>query len=217
MNPTVDEIDRVTEAALERIGWRWGDTGVVLHVRVNGVVVPVFVSLAQLWTHFARQLPMQHSVGCTSSAIGFWGKIKRAARSVSRGIKSVAKKVVPKKIIKAATSAVNWAGKAVKTVANAATSDIATYALMGLSVVPGMQLPAAGLLAAQQALKRVDVGLKAAKAIVNGVKQTPQLVKAITQGTQAKRLIQTTVKNASQGRLTAGNFVQGLNMLAGAR
>lgn len=212
-----DDIDRITHAELTRIGWRWGDAGVVLHVRVNGTVVPVFVSLAQLWSHFARHLPMKHSLGCTQSAIGFWGRIKKAARSVSRGIKSVAKKVVPKKIRSAVTSAVNWAGKAVKTVANAATSDIATYALMGLSVVPGMQLPAAGLLAAQQALKRVDVGINAAKKLVSGLKATPQIAKAITQGQQAKKLIQTATQNATSGKPAAVNFFRGLNLLANAR
>jgi len=132
MQPTTSAITGIVNAQLSSLGWQWGDAGIVLHVTAdNGAQIPVFISLASLWQHFRKYLPMRESVGCTTTAVGFWGAIKRAARSVSRSVKSVARRVIPKRIQRAASSAFNFAKKAIKTVAAAATSDIAAYEHMG--------------------------------------------------------------------------------------
>jgi hypothetical protein len=217
MQPTTG-ISNIVNASITSLGWRWGDAGIVVNIQTEqGIDIPVFVSLAELWGHFRRYLPLQQSVGCTTTAVGFWGAIKRAARSVSRGIKSVARKVVPKAVQRAARSVVRFAGKAIKTVAAAATSDIAAYALMGLSLVPGLTPFTAGLLAAQQALKRVDVGIKAAESLFRGVKRTPQILKALSDGDAAKKLLTQVASNAAQGKPVAPGILAGLKQTAGVR
>lgn len=217
MQPTTS-ISTIVNASIQRLGWQWGDAGVVLYVQAdNGMQLPVFISLAELWRFFKQHLPLRESVGCTTTAVGFWGAIKRAARSVSRAVKKVAKKVVPKKIARAASGVWNFAKKAVKTVAAAATSDYAAYALMGLSVVPGLTPFTAGLLAAQQALKRIDVGIKAAEAVARGIRKTPQMLKDLTDGRKAQRMLSTVAKNAAQGKPVARGLLTGLKQAAGAR
>lgn len=219
MQPTTSAISGLVNAQLTSLGWQWGDAGIVLNVTAdNGAVIPVFISLASLWQHFRKYLPLRESVGCTTTAVGFWGAIKRAARSVSRSVKSVARRVVPKRIQRAASSAFKFAKKAIKTVAAAATSDIAAYALMGLAIVPGMAPVSAGLLAAQQALKRIDLGVKAAQAIYNGVAKTPQLIRQLTEGRGAQKLLTQVVSNAAQGKPAARGLLAGLQQAAaGAR
>lgn len=214
MSDQTQAIDRITHASLDSLRWQWGDAGVIFTVVVNGQRVPVFLPLHELWRFFREQLPLQESVGCTQSAIGFWGAIKRAARSVSRSVKSVARRVVPKAVQRAAAKVVQVAKRVVTTVAKAATSDIATYALMGVALIPGMAPAAAGLLAAQQALKRVDLGIAAAKKVAAGIKATPQMVRAMVQGNQAKQLVQTAARNAASGKPVAAGFLTGVRQIA---
>jgi hypothetical protein len=207
-------VDRITHASLDQLRWQWGDSGVTFTVVVNGQRVPVFLPLQEIWRYFAEHFPMRHSVGCTQSAIGFWGAIKRAARSVSRGIKRVARRVIPKAVQRAAASVARVAKRVVTTVAKAATSDIATYALMGVALIPGMAPAAAGLLAAQQALKRIDVGIAAAKKIAAGIRATPQLIRDLKRGNVAKNLVQTAARNALTGKPVAAGFLNGVRQIA---
>jgi len=76
----------------------------------------------------------------------------------------------------------------------------------------------AGLLSAQQALKRIDLGVKAATAIYNGVAKTPQLIRQLTEGRGAQRLLTQVVSNAANGKPAAQGLLTGLRQAAaGAR
>lgn len=208
-------IDGITTAELARLGWAWGDAGVILGLTTPAGPLQVFIPLRDVWAAFRKVLPLPTGIGCPASAIGFWGRIKRAARSVSRGVKSVAKKVVPKAVRQAAASVVNQAAKAVRVIKNAATSDIAAAALVGLSFVPGMAPLTLGALAAQQALKKIDVGVRAAQKLVGGAaKATPAVKQAIAEGQVAKELVQQVTRDAADGKRVASGFAEGLAAIA---
>jgi hypothetical protein len=204
----------MVHAELARLGWQWGDAGIILQLNTINGPVDVFVPLQQVWAAFSRFFPSLAGIGCPQGVAGFWGSITRSVRSVSRGVKHIARKVVPKRIQRAANEVYRRARKALSMARSAFQSDIAMYTIMGLALVPGMAPASAGLLAAQQALKRIDAGVRAAEALVNGARQTPALVRAIRRGTTAKRLIHDVHHAARHGGPYAHNFLAGLNHIA---
>lgn len=212
----------MVHAELASLGWQWGDAGVVLSLNTAEGPLSVFVPLQHVWAFFSKYFPLKPGfagIGCVYSqcprgVAGFWGSITRSVRNISRGVKRVARKVVPKRIQRAANEVYRHARRALATARTAFQSDAAMYVMMGLAVVPGMAPASAGLLAAQQALKRIDVGVRAAEALVNGARQTPQLLRALRRANTAKGLIANVQHAARDGRPFARNFLAGLQQIA---
>jgi hypothetical protein len=204
----------IVHANLLSLGWHWSDAGIVLELDTPSGRVQVMVPLQTVWALFARHFPGGGGVGCAQSVGGFWGSITRSVRKVTRGVKRVARRVVPKRIQRAANAVYRHAHRALRTVRTAVQSDVAMYTIMGLALVPGMAPASAGLLAAQQALRRVDAGVRAAEKLLQGAQATPQLVRAMRRGQGAKRLIAGVVGNARSGKPFAQNFLQGLQRVA---
>lgn len=143
---------------LNSLGWDWRENGVVFHFVADGQPGAWFIPLAHVRMVFGKELaavgcPLQPHVGDPPTVSGFFSSIKRAARSVSRGVKKAArgvsrtakraargasraakktyKRVVPKAIRKAARKVQKTALKAYK-----ATSGLARKGLGLASNVP---------------------------------------------------------------------------------
>jgi hypothetical protein len=201
-------------AELQSLGWQWGDAGVVINFATNQGPQSVFVPLHQVWQFFARHLPLRHSVGCTQSVGGFFDSISNAVRNVSRGVKRVARHVVPDRIIRAADDIYRHVAKSVGWARHAFQSDAATYALMGLAFVPGMAPASVGFLAAQQALRRVNLGVKAAERMLSGVRPTPRMMRRVRRGFRAQKLVKRVRHAANTGQPHAAHFLNALKQLA---
>jgi len=108
-------------AQLQQLGWQWrpdgagtgAGPGVLFTVKVSGRKRSVFVPLQRVWVTFDHELqavgcPSSASVGAPFSVGGFFSFVKKA-------VSSVAQKVVPKVIRKAAEKVHNLAKKAAVT------------------------------------------------------------------------------------------------------
>lgn len=218
--------------SLERLGWEWHPNGigsgtgpgVMLMAQVNGRAMKVFIPLGRVWFVFDQEL---QRVGCTSAAQvgapfsvgGFFDFVKKAAKSVA----SVAKRVVPKAIQRAASRVVavakHYGGKVVAAGKAIGRNPIFRGALVAASLaVPALAPAAAALEIANRASAVYQKGLAAAKAIKAGI-HTAQNVDAVRRGLVAREQVQAVIQRAHAGDPRARQLVGALQhrIVSGAR
>lgn len=206
--------------SLERLGWSWHQNGigsgtgpgVMVQAKANGRTIKVFIPLSRVWLTFDEELqrvgcPSAASVGAPFSVGGFFSFVKKAASSIA----SVAKKVVPKAIQRAATRVVatakRYGAAAVKGVKTVTSNPIFRGALIAASfAVPALAPAAAALEIANRAAKIYSAGQTAAKAIKAGY-NTVQNVDAVRRGLMARQQVQAVVQRAHAGDPRAKQLV----------
>jgi hypothetical protein len=218
-------------AQIQRFGWEWrpdgvgGGTGpgVLVRVVAGGRTLAVFVPLGRVWVNFDTELqrvgcPSSQSVGAPFSVGGFFSFVKKA-------VSSVAKKVVPKAIQRAAAKVVSVAkhtaqravragvsiGKFAK---NVSQNPVFRGALIAASfAVPALAPAAAALEIANRAQQMYARGIEAAKAIKAGANTAANLA-AVKNGLAAKAGLQGIIQKAKAGdpraRQVVGAFQAGL-------
>lgn len=185
---------------LQQLGWEWRQNGVILSVRVDGQNMQVFVPLARVFLHFDEQLA---GVGCPFEGVGepmsvggFFSWVKKAASSV-------AAKVVPKAIQRAAANVVSTA-KRYGAHALSAAKAIGTnkYFRMGLTAaafaVPALAPAAAALEIANRVKSYYAIGVNAAKQIQAGV-HTAQNAALVARGLASKNAVAQIIAQAQRG------------------
>lgn len=187
-------------AHIQRLGWEWSPDGagtglgpgVVLSVKVSGRVMRAFVPLSRVWLTFDQEL---QGVGCVGSAwvgepfscVGFFGFIKKAAKSLGRAASSL----VPKAITRAASSVVNSATRYAGQAYSAATrvpvlgsALRASTALMTLPARAAQQLLSGGRID-RIAVDQFKTALSSAKTLAPYVQTVVSFVPGVGQGVSA--------------------------------
>lgn len=187
-------MDEITQ--IQRLGWEWKPEGigsgtgpgVLLKVQVNGMLRRVFMPLSRVWVSFDHELqavgcPSSQSVGAPFSVGGFFSFVKHA-------VQSVAKKVVPKAIRRAANRVVSvakhYGGAALHAAKAVSQNPVFRGALIAASfAVPALAPAAAALEIAHKAHAVYERGRAAAHAIKNGI-HTAENHAAMVQGIAAR-------------------------------
>jgi hypothetical protein len=132
-------------AHIQRLGWDWRDDGlglglgpgVLLSIVVSGRTMRAFVPLAHVVLSFDREL---QAVGCVGLAwVGdpaSMGSCGGFFKNLGNAIKSVAKKIVPKVIQKAAVAVVKVAKKAATAIAKIPVLGTVLKAATSLALLP---------------------------------------------------------------------------------
>jgi len=200
---------------LTGFGWEWRADGVILTLTIDGAPIRVFMPLAMIWDALHREMsavgcPMQGGVGEPLSVGSIFGSI---AHAVSHAVSSVAHAVAPA-IAKAAKAVVHTAAVVGKGIVN---SKIVRYGLDAAAVAfPVLAPAAAGLEAAHQALKYVDEGVAAAKAIKNGINTAANVAK-VARGLATQKAVADVVQKAKAGVPAAQRTIGAFQQLAFAR
>lgn len=176
---------------LQRLGWEWrpdgagtgAGPGVLFSVQVSGRMRSVFVPLSRVWVIFDQELqkvgcPSAAAVGAPFSVGGFFSFIKKAASSAVHAVSSVAKKVVPKAIQRAAAKVVSAAKGAVQTLGR----TIAKIPVLGTIAAATAALALLPAQAASQLVqgKRIDhIAIDQFKSAVSNVKTLAPYVQTV--------------------------------------
>lgn len=72
---------------LQRLGWEWYDSGVVITAQTDAGDFRVFVPLKQLFVHFGEAFPEHQTISAPQTIGGLFGFVKRATRKAKRGLK----------------------------------------------------------------------------------------------------------------------------------
>lgn len=204
-------------ATLNRLGWSWHENGVVLSVVVDGAQRQVFVPLDHIVLTFGKELAtvgcrFPHQIGAHATISGWFSGLKHAFKRVTRAVK----RVVPKRIMRAATKVYNTALKVARVAHRVFTSREAMLVVGALGVaIPVLAPAAAGIAAAQLALRKIDAGIAAAQAVRRGIAATPKLVQAMRTGQSTSTAIKGILGMAKQGHQGAQQFAGALAQLAG--
>jgi hypothetical protein len=207
--------------ALEGLGWRWSDGGAVVSAKVNGNLYEVFVPLGHIVVRFDDELSrvgcaLPTAVGACATVGGFWGSIKRAYKKTTRAVK----RVVPKAIKRAAKRVRKFAAKHVIPILRTAKGIIQSRAAQAIvatisTAVPVLAPAGAAVLAAQEALRHIDMAADAAKKIEQGVKLTRKLKQQLVDGHKAKSVLQVAARQAKAGDKQARQLFGAIQQLQG--
>lgn len=185
-------------AQIQRLGWEWTNDGaghgpgVVLSVMVDGRTLRAFVPLSRVWLTFDREL---QGVGCVGSAyvgepfscVGFFGFVKKAAKSIGKAASSV----VPKAIKRAASSVVNtarnYATKAYSAVTRVPVLGTIAKATTTLATLPARAATQllSGRRIDQIAVDQFKTALGSAKTLAPYVQTVVSFVPGVGQGVSA--------------------------------
>lgn len=202
---------------LRQLGWRWHNNGAVLAVRMaDGTSQEVFVPMANVHMCFAGEMgrvgcPLPQTVGAYSTAVGFFGAIKRAMRRVKRRIK----KLIPKSIRRAAAKvhrlarkAVRFAHRVTKRAARFVRSPAGMAILAAVSTaVPVLAPASAAVTAAAHMVAKIDRGIEIAKQVKRGVlRPNKKQRKLMRQALIGKRAVDKVLDRAKRGDRGAQRF-----------
>lgn len=213
---------------LNSLGWQWHEGGAVLWVNVDGQAYSVWVPISRIAIEFGKDLdaigcPLPGGIGgpCGQSVGGFFSGLRRAVKRVARKVR----KVVPKSIRRAARRVARRAKRAARKISRTvkrvgrralkiATSREAQLAMMALTAAVPALAPATGsILAAQEALRHVDTGVKAAKAIQRGAKVTRRLARDLSRAKNARNALNIAREGAARGDREAQQLMGALRQL----
>lgn len=228
---------------LSSLGWTWYDNGAVVRTTIDGVEHQVWVPLRYIWALFHQELqqcgcPLAQEVGAPFTSVGFFKSIsravkrgfrkagravkrtvrgaKRTVRRVRRRARRTFRRVVPRRLRRAARRVGRLAKRIARKTYKVVTSRQAQAVMAGLGVaIPAIAPAAAAIVAAQEGLRHIDAGVKAAKAIQRGVKATAGMVRAMRRGARTKATIDARARAARQGNRSAQEFMGALAQLAG--
>lgn len=210
---------------LKSLGWDWHDNGVVIWATLDdGRRRQIFVPIRRVWVQFESELqavgcPDSGAVGCIGPralAVGYPGQLSVGGlfdfvkKAVSKA-GSVAKRLVPKAIQKAASKVVatakRYGGAVVKGAKTIGRSPVFRGAVIAASfAVPALAPAAAALEIANRAAGYYQQAQAAAKQIQAGMK-TASNVAAVARGLQAKKALAGVIKQAQRGDPRARQIV----------
>jgi hypothetical protein len=202
---------------LKSLGWDWHDNGVVIWAMMDdGRRRAIFVPIRRVWVQFEDALqavgcPDAGSVGCIGPraiAVGYPGQLSVGGlfdfvkKAVSKA-GSVAKRLVPKAIQKAASRVVatakRYGGAAIRGAQAIGRSPVFRGAVIAASfAVPALAPAAAALEIANRAAGYYQQAQHAAKQIQAGMK-TASNIAAVARGLQAKKAIAGVIARAQRG------------------
>jgi len=209
---------------LTALGWKWYEDGAMVRTVVDGTEHQVWIPLRFIWSLFHGELqacgcPIAQEIGAPMTVGGFFSSIKRAVkrgyRKAKKAARKVVRKAVPKRLRKAARKVYNLAKRIARGAYKIVTTREAQAVVAALGVaIPALAPAAAAVVAAQEGLRYLDRGAKAAKAIARGAKATPKLVAAMRKAKRTKAEFDRRAQQAKAGSRSAQEFVGALAQLA---